>query len=109
MISPNKVGLVLGALIGGWHLVWALLVLINWTQLLFDFIFRTHMIKPLARTKANRGSSSVAAGQREQCNVKPELSTSACAYKSNSTAVVLRSFSRTGERWTSTVLGKTCN
>jgi len=45
--SPSKVGLVIGALIGGWHVVWALLVLIGWEQPILDFIFWAHMIKPV--------------------------------------------------------------
>ena len=47
MANPNKVGLVIAALIGGWHLVWSLLVLIGWAQPILDFIFWAHMIKPV--------------------------------------------------------------
>jgi len=32
MTNPNKVGLVIGALIGGWHLVWSILVLVDRRQ-----------------------------------------------------------------------------
>jgi hypothetical protein len=35
--NSHKVGLVIGALIGGWHFVWSLLVGIGWA----------HMIKPV--------------------------------------------------------------
>jgi hypothetical protein len=46
MANRNKVGLAIGALVGGWHLVWSLLVLIGWAQPILDFIFWAHMIKP---------------------------------------------------------------
>lgn len=47
MANPNKVGLVVGALIGGWHVLWSLLVLLRWAQPILDFIFWAHMIQPI--------------------------------------------------------------
>ncbi|MGE5208632.1 MAG: hypothetical protein ACM3KL_04795 [Alphaproteobacteria bacterium] len=47
MANPNKAGLAIGALIGGWHLIWVFLVLIGWAQPILDFIFWAHMIKPV--------------------------------------------------------------
>jgi hypothetical protein len=43
-INPNKVGLVFGAVLGGWHLVWSLLVLSGAAQAFYDFILWAHMI-----------------------------------------------------------------
>jgi hypothetical protein len=47
MTNPNKVGFVIGTLIGGWHICWSILVLVGWAQPLINFIFWAHMIQPI--------------------------------------------------------------
>lgn len=45
-VNPNKAGLVLGMLVGGWHLLWATLVAVGWGQKILDFVFWVHFLKP---------------------------------------------------------------
>ena len=59
-INPNKTGLVFGALLGIFHLGWALLVAVGWAQPLMDFIFSLHFIKPpYVITPFNVGTAAI--------------------------------------------------
>lgn len=59
MANPNKVGLVISALIGGWQLVWSLLVLSGWAQRISDFIFWAHMLQAVYVSKSFSISASL--------------------------------------------------
>ena len=59
MANPNKVGLVIAALIGGWHVFWSLLVLFGWAQPLLDFAFWAHMIQPIYVIKPFNAGAAV--------------------------------------------------
>lgn len=52
MTKPNKGGLVLGALVAGWHVFWVLLIVLGVAQRLLDFIFWAHMIQPVYKVSA---------------------------------------------------------
>ena len=45
--KPHVAGLVVGTLIGGWHLLWAIVVAVGWGQTLLDFVCWMHFVKPV--------------------------------------------------------------
>ena len=43
--DPKKAGLVGAVIIGGWHVIWSLLVLLGWSQALVNFSLWAHMMQ----------------------------------------------------------------
>ena len=43
-LSPAKTAVIVGVFLGGLHLIWSLLVALNWGQPLYDFVLWAHMI-----------------------------------------------------------------
>ena len=51
-INPQKAGLALGGLFGLLHFLWSFLVALGFAQLLVNFIFVMHFIKPIVEVGA---------------------------------------------------------
>lgn len=58
-ISPSKTALTFGLLIGGFHVVWSVLVALGLAQALIDFIFWAHMLTVPVVVKAFDATAAV--------------------------------------------------
>ena len=43
-LSPSKAGIALGALVGGLHLLWSVLIALGWAQAIANFSLWAHMV-----------------------------------------------------------------
>ncbi len=46
-VNPHRAGLVLAVILGGWHLIWVILVALGWAQAILHFYFRIHFLTPV--------------------------------------------------------------
>lgn len=57
--DPKKAGLVGAVIIGGWHVVWSLLVILGWAQSLVNFSLWAHMMRiPVVAGPFDAGASA---------------------------------------------------
>ncbi len=43
-LNQNKVAMVVAAFLGGWHLLWAVLVAMGYAQMLLDWVYWVHFL-----------------------------------------------------------------
>ncbi|HCR52027.1 TPA: hypothetical protein DIV48_00065 [Candidatus Kaiserbacteria bacterium] len=58
-LNPGKTGLAVGKLVGGVHLIWAILVAFGWAQALVNFSLWAHMVSAPVVVKAFDLSAAV--------------------------------------------------
>ena len=58
-LNPTKTGLAVGKLLGGVHLIWAVLVALGWAQALVNFSQWAHMVTVPVAVKAFDLSAAV--------------------------------------------------
>lgn len=46
-VDAKRIGIIFGAVLGGYHLLWSLLVAAGVAQRLLDFVFWMHFLKPV--------------------------------------------------------------
>ena len=57
--DPKKAGLVGAVIIGGWHVVWSLLIILGWAQALVNFSLWAHMLRvPVVAGPFDAGASA---------------------------------------------------
>ena len=59
VLNPVKTGLVLGLVLGLWHLCWAALVAAGAAQPVIDFILRLHFMEPFIRIQSFEVTTAV--------------------------------------------------